>query len=84
MQLKEDIAFPKVIWLCAAELWFQSVYPYREVSSKASRGTAVLGGIDERQRPEHVFQQTAGERVRLFAAQTHARAQDALQVPLVF
>lgn len=63
---------------------FVCVYPYREVSTEASRGAAVLGGIDEGQRPECVLQQIAGERVRPFAAQTHTHAQDPLQVPLVF
>lgn len=60
------------------------VYPYGEVRIKAPRGAAVLGGIDEGQRPECVLQQTAGESVRPFTAQTHAHTQDLLQVPPVF
>lgn len=60
------------------------VYPYGEVSIEASRGAAVLGGINEGQRPERVLQQTAGERVRRFTAQANAHAQYPLQVPLVF
>ena len=60
------------------------VYPNREVSLEAPRGAAVLGGIDEGQRPECVLQQAAGERVRLFTAQTHAHTQYPLQVPSVF
>lgn len=60
------------------------VYPYREVGIKASRGAAVLGGIDERQRAERVFQQTTGECVGPLTAQMHTHMQDSLQLPLVF
>lgn len=60
------------------------VYPNREVSIEASRGAAVLCGIDEGQRPECVLQQTAGKCVRTLTAQTHTHTQDLLQVPLVF
>lgn len=60
------------------------VYPYGEVRIEASRGAAVLSGINKGQRPECVLQQIAGECVRWFTAQTHTHAQDSLQVPLVF
>lgn len=50
---------------------------------EAPGGAAVLGGVDERQRAQRVLQQAAGQRVRTLAAQPHARAQDALQLPSV-
>lgn len=60
------------------------VYPYGEVSVKASGGAAVLSWIDEGQRPECVLEQFAGKGVCPFAAQSHTHAQDPLQVPQVF